>query len=180
MNKHVDAILLLGLALDEHDEPAQELIARADAAVKACAWHEDAPIVVCGGCTPGRHLTEAEVMARLLAQRGVDEARILQENQSQNTAENMRYAARVLGGAKGRRVLVVTSDYHVRRAKLTARRMGFKADGYGAPLTHDKAWKARRSKEFAYTVDLIMGWQDEGKSRPAWTEKLFALVFGRK
>ena len=26
--------------------------------------------------------------------------------------------------------------------------------------------------------DLLMGWQDEGKGRPAWTYRLFARVFG--
>ena len=39
-------------------------------------------------------------------------------------------------------------------------------------------YACKRSKEFGYTVDLLMGWQDEGRSRPAWTRTLFDRVFG--
>ena len=83
-------------------------------------------------------------------------------------------------GARGKRVMVVTSDYHLRRSVMTARRVGFRAKGVAAAIEHDVIWKAKRNKEFAYTFDLIMGWQDEGRSRPAWTYRLFDTVFVRK
>ena len=77
-------------------------------------------------------------------------------------------------------MLVVTSDYHVRRSVLTAMRAGFKAKGYAAALEHDSEWQEKKSKELAYTVDMLLGWQDEGKSRPQWTYTLFDFVFGKK
>lgn len=175
-----DAILLLGVELDADDRPTDELLARADAAARACAAHPEAAVVVCGGVLPGHVRAEADVMAELLVRRGVADARIMRERQSQNTAENMRFAARLLGGARGRRVLVVTSDYHLRRAVMTARRAGFRARGTAAALPHDAAWRTLRRKELCYTLDLLMGWQDEGRSRPAWTQRAFDLVFGRR
>ena len=30
----------------------------------------------------------------------------------------------------------------------------------------------------AMLADLLLGWQDEGRARPAWTYSLFARVFG--
>lgn len=173
----IDAILLPGVELGDGDAPTDELLARADAAAAACASHPGAPVVVCGGVLPGHARAEADVLAELLALRGVADARIIREDRSQNTAENMRFAARLLGGARGRRVLVVTSDYHVRRAVMTARRAGFAARGVAAPLCHDAAWQTLRRKELCYTLDLLMGWQDEGRSRPAWTQKVFDRVF---
>jgi len=119
-------------------------------------------------------------MARLLREEGVPDSAMILEDKSQVTMENLRFAAEKLGGAKGKRVLVVTSDYHVRRSVLTAMRAGFRARGRAAVLEHDEAWKEKKRKELAYTVDLLFGWQDEGKSRPQWTYKLFDWVFGKK
>ena len=44
----------------------------------------------------------------------------------------------------------------------------------------DESWQEKKSKELAYTVDMLLGWQDEGKSRPQWTYKPFDFVFGKK
>lgn len=178
--KKYDAILLLGYGLDENDQATQELRLRVKAATKAYREGYSDVIVACGGTTEGHHISEAEVMQALLLEEGVPKDKILLENKSTITIENMRFAAQVLGGAKGRRVLVVTSDYHVRRSVLTAMRAGFKAKGYAAELPHDSEWQTKKSKELAYTVDMLLGWQDEGKSRPQWTYTLFEKVFGEK
>ena len=178
--KKYDAILLLGYGLDENDQATQELRLRVKAAARAYRDGYSQIIVACGGTTEGHHISEAEVMEKLLLEEGVPKTAILLENKSQITIENMRFAAQVLGGAKGRRVLVVTSDYHVRRSVLTAMRAGFRAKGYAAALEHDESWQEKKSKELAYTVDMLLGWQDEGKSRPQWTYKLFDFVFGKK
>ncbi|MBQ4265931.1 MAG: YdcF family protein [Clostridia bacterium] len=180
MKKNYDAILLLGYGLDEHDQATQELRLRVLAAAKAYEEGYARVIVACGGTTEGHHISEAEVMEKLLLEAGVPKEAILLENQSQITIENMRFAADVLGGTKGRRVLVVTSDYHVRRSVLTAMRAGFRAKGYAAVLEHDESWQEKKRKELAYTVDMLLGWQDEGKSRPKWTYTLFDFVFGKK
>lgn len=178
--KAYDAILLLGYGLDERDQATQELCLRVQAAARA--YHEGPArvIVACGGTTPGHRVSEAEVMARLLCASGVPDTAIILEDKSQITIENMRFAAEKLGGARGKRVLVVTSDYHLRRAVLTAMRAGFRARGYAAVMEHDEAWKEKKGKELAYTVDMLVGWQDEGKSRPQWTYRLFDFVFGKK
>lgn len=174
-----DAILLLGVELDQDDRPTEELIARTDAAAKAYAQGLSKKIVACGGKTPGHAICEADVMAHLLKARGVPDSAVIRENQSQDTMENLRFAARLLGGARGKCVLVVTSDYHLCRSVMTARRVGFKAKGLAAALEHDGVWKSKRNKELAYMLDLVMGWQDEGKSRPQWTYRLFDFVFGK-
>jgi len=180
MKRTFDAILLLGVGLGENDRPTEEMRARVKAAAKAYREGRAPVIVACGGVTQGHAISEADVMTGMLALEGVEGDAVLKENCSQTTSENMLFAADVLGGAKGKRVLVVTSDYHVFRSVLTAMRAGFKACGYAAALEHDAAWKECRKKEFAYTVDMLLGWQDEGKSRPQWTYKLFDFVFGKK
>lgn len=179
MSRAFDAIVLLGVELGAQDQPTQELHARVQAAAQAYAWGAADVIVASGGRLPGHQVAEATVMARLLGEAGVPDAAVVPEDQSQNTMENMRFSAQKLGGARGRRVLVVTSDYHLRRAVLTARRAGFRAKGCAAALEHDGLWRKKRNQELAYTVDLLMGWQDEGKSRPQWTYAMFDAVFGK-
>jgi len=176
-----DAILLLGVALGENDQPTDELRARVREAAKVYKTFapESVKLIPCGGITPGHTRSEADVMTELLLDEGVPQADIVRENESQTTIENFRNAARILGKQRAR-VLVVTSDYHVRRSVLTARRAGLCAKGHAAVLVHDEAWKQKKAKELGYTVDMLMGWQDEGKTRPAWTYRLFDAVFGNK
>ena len=178
MSAGADALLLLGVALGENDEATPELRARVMTA--AALYHGVGPvrIVACGGRTGMHRAAEADVMAALLVQAGVPERDILREDGSRTTMENFMNAAALLGGAKGKRVLVVTGDYHMRRALMTARRVGFRAKGYPAALMHDGAWKRLRAKELGYTADLLLGWQDVGRSRPDWAVRLFDAVFG--
>ena len=179
MSRAFDAIVLLGVELDAQDRPTQELHERVKAAARAYAQGAASIIIASGGRLPGHQVAEATVMARLLGEAGVPDAAVVPEDQSQNTMENMRFSAQKLGGARGKRVLVVTSDYHLRRAVLTARRAGLRAKGCAAALEHDDSWRKKRNQELAYTVDLLMGWQDEGKSRPQWTYAMFDAVFGK-
>lgn len=177
--KRYDAILLLGLVLGENDQPAEELCVRVRTAAKAYREY-GVKIIACGGITPGHKISEAEVMAGLLQAEGVPAEDIVLENESKTTIENFMNAAKIVGEGRRGRFLIVTSDYHVRRSVMTARRAGLRADGYPAPIVHDEAWKLKKDKEFGYTVDLLMGWQDPGKSRPQWAYRLFDLVFGKK
>lgn len=176
MRPPYDAALVLGVELGADDAPTEELARRVTAAARAYHGGACARLVLCGGQLPGHRRTEADVMARMLAALGVPEEALILENQSKDTMENCRNAAGLLGGTG--RVLVVTSDYHLRRAVLTARRAGFDADGLAANLPDGSA--RRRLMELCYIADLLLGWQDEGRGRPAWTYCLFAKVFGEK
>ena len=183
MKRTYDAILLLGLELTKDSQPRPELIVRIEEAAKA--YHEgllgkNGVLIPCGGVLPGRARSEAEVMAAELEARGVPREKMRLEDKSQVTIENMRFAARILENPKKARVLVITSDYHLTRSVLTAWRAGLRATGRAAALAHDEEWKEKKGKEFAYTVDLVCGWQDEGKSRPKWAYTLFDWVFGKK
>ena len=121
MKDRYDAVLVLGLELNSDDSATPELEARLQTAAEV--WRrmgaDCGKIVLCGGVQPEHHTAEADVMAKWLRQAGVPENRIILERQSQDTIGNCRCAARLLGGAEGKRVLVVTSDYHLPRAVMT-------------------------------------------------------------
>lgn len=79
----------------------------------------------------------AHSMKRFLVTQGIDARRILEENAARSTFENAQYTRRILSAIYGHdgipRVVVLTSDFHSRRALATFRRAGFQADVLPAP-----------------------------------------------
>ena len=73
-----------------------------------------------------RSSTEASAMAKWLTQKGVDPARIYQEDLSTDTRENLRNA-RALMEREGlsQPIAVVSSSFHLYRASVLARQAGF-------------------------------------------------------
>ncbi|NOV25992.1 YdcF family protein [Cupriavidus necator] len=112
------------------------LIARLDQGlVQAQRWPE-AKVVVSGGQDFGLRCTEADIMADYLVARGVAADRVIREGRSTSTEENLLFSRRLLeeqGVDPGKATVVVTSDFHVRRAVGIARKAGFsEAFGVGA------------------------------------------------
>lgn len=91
-----------------------------------------AKVLVSGGLGFGDTITEAEAMKRYLVSKGIDTARIIREDRATSTMENFKYSRELLQGAVGGAaipIVVVTSDFHMLRAKLLARRAGFEPYG---------------------------------------------------
>ena len=128
--EHIDAILILGHRLEPDDRPSEDQVRRIDCAVEHWKATKAPMIMPCGGLTPGHAHTEAEVMRDLLIARGVPQDVIHLEDRSRITIENVRNALALLG--EGKRVALVTSDYHVERALEDCRRAGLNAYGVGA------------------------------------------------
>jgi uncharacterized SAM-binding protein YcdF (DUF218 family) len=74
-----------------------------------------APRILCSG------LGDCEANVSLLKRAGVPAAAILRENQSRNTRENAQLAIPLLRRLGARRVIIVTTWYHSRRAWLCFR-----------------------------------------------------------
>jgi uncharacterized SAM-binding protein YcdF (DUF218 family)/glycosyltransferase involved in cell wall biosynthesis len=65
---------------------------------------------------------EAEIMSALAVENGVPGDAIVLEKRATNTHENVLYSAEILAAHGWRRILLVSSPYHMRRALLTWRR----------------------------------------------------------
>lgn len=82
------------------------------------------PVLLSSGKPDGFDPTEAEVMREMLARDFGVEARWL-EDESRNTVENAEFTARILLPQKVRRIILVTSAFHMRRSLLAFERAGF-------------------------------------------------------
>lgn len=132
-----DVVVVLGSGLDDGQVPAV-LRSRLDRGVDVLRQSAEAgrrPIVIpSGGQGADEPRAEAEAMAEYLVEQGVPEQMVHPETAATNTEENLRFAQDVQArvGVDGT-VLVVTSNYHVLRAALLARRIGSGAQVLGAP-----------------------------------------------
>ena len=172
-----DAIIILGHRLEPGCKPSEDLIRRIDAAVQH--WKEtDAPIIMpCGGITPGHDKTEAEVMREMLIERGVPQEIIHLEDRSRITIENVRNAVALLG--EGKRVALVTSDYHVERALDDCRRAGLDAYGVGA-VTPEGEYRDQMYAQEARIAAEMQKARESGLTDQDITNHIVARMMGAK
>ena len=90
-------------------------------------------LIVSGGKGDDERVPEASAMASYLMARGVPAMRVLLEDQSHSTEENLVFSKAIMDEIRpGARATIVTSDFHAFRAALLARRLGIRAQVTGA------------------------------------------------
>ena len=90
-------------------------------------------LVLSGGKGDDERRSEASAMAGWLVERGFPADRLLLEDQSRTTEENLVFSKAIIDDLRpGARVTVVTSDFHAFRAALLARRLGIRGQVTGA------------------------------------------------
>ena len=141
-----DAIIVLGAQVKPDGNPSVQLSWRLDAAAEAYQ-KKNVPVVVCGAQGIDEPMTEAEAMKQYLTTKGIPGNDILTDPKSFNTRQNLVNAGALLGEKQGiRRVLIVTSDYHVPRSLALAADLGFEASGLGSPCKPEY-WLKNHARE---------------------------------
>ena len=141
-----DAIIVLGAQVKADGTLSVQLTWRMDAAIEAYG-KKNVPVVVCGAQGSDEPCPEAEAMREYLIGKGIPEELILTDPDSFNTNENLENAKRLLDGFPGvKRVLIVTSDYHVPRSLAIAQDLGFEAEGLGAKCLPER-WLKNHARE---------------------------------
>ena len=113
------------------------------------AGGHDPVLIVSGGKGSDEQVSEAEAMAGYLTERGVPADRIQLEDQSESTEENLAYSKAMMDQLRPEaRCVIVTSNYHVFRAAMIARRAGVRGQVTGA-RTAGYYWPGATLREFA-------------------------------
>lgn len=133
-----DFLIILGCGLKDDGTPTPLLRGRIDAALafderQRNETGKEAFFVVSGGKGNDEVQSEAEAMKNYLTEKGIDEKRIIIEDQSADTEENMRYSRdKIMAVNPEGKIAFFTSNYHVFRSGLKARRVKMRAQGVGA------------------------------------------------
>jgi uncharacterized SAM-binding protein YcdF (DUF218 family) len=105
-------------------------------------------IVTSGGQGPNEDLPESHAMAAYLIERGIPEDRILREDKSTSTWENLTFSHDLMARLDPQyRCLIVTNNFHAFRAALTARRAKVNGQVIGSP-TAAYYWPTATIREF--------------------------------
>lgn len=126
-----DYLIVLGAAV-YGDEPSPSLEHRLLGALEYLQQYPDSTAIVSGGKGPGENVTEAQCMFDWLTARGISPERIIMEDEATSTKENLLFSfeiIRELGGEPEGNVAVLSSPYHLFRAKQMAKLLGVEAAG---------------------------------------------------
>ncbi len=161
--KNKDYIIVLGCGIRKDGTPTPLLAGRLD---RAYRFYQEqirqtgkAPLfITSGGQGPDEVISESESMKNYLMDKGVPAEHILQEQRSATTYENMLYSKQVIMDAaaddrtadpgEAGKILFATTNYHVFRSGLLARRVKMRAIGIGAK-TKWYFWPNASVREFA-------------------------------
>lgn len=120
--QNLDYMIVLGAQVHE-DGPSVVLKYRLDAAIDYLNANPDTICIVSGGQGANEPFPEAKGMADYLTEHGIDEERILLEDKSTNTVENIKYSKALIKQSYDS-VGIVTNNFHVYRAVQIAKVQG--------------------------------------------------------
>jgi len=131
-----DYLIVLGAAVYK-DQPSLTLVRRLEGTLQYLNEHPKTIAIVSGGMGKGEQITEAQAMHDWLIAHGVAPERIIMEPKATSTMENLKYSFDIIrqrGDEPQGHVAIVSSAYHLCRAKLMARSLGVTdAVGVAAP-----------------------------------------------
>jgi uncharacterized SAM-binding protein YcdF (DUF218 family) len=126
-NENADYAIVLGAGVDG-TEPSRSLKARLNAALTYAENNPDTIFILSGGKGSGEEITEAQCMKNYLTDNGIDENRLILEENATNTYQNIKNSGDIILSIDpdfDGTICVITEIYHVTRAKLCAEDMGF-------------------------------------------------------
>lgn len=124
----LDYIVVLGARVNRGGVPSKPLYWRIDAAEEYLRENPNTKAILSGGQGADEPISEAQCMFDTLTARGIDESRLIMENSSTNTNENIRYSLALM--EEGATFGVVTNNFHVFRAVRIAEKVsGQKVSG---------------------------------------------------
>lgn len=136
--QNADVAIVLGCKVNG-TRPSIMLQQRLDAAYAYWTEHPDCLLVVSGGKGSNEDISEAACMYQYLTEKGVPADRILQEDRSTSTRENLRFSKELLvkQGCMPKEIALVTNEFHQLRASMIAKNCGWTVSSIPA---HTQPW----------------------------------------
>jgi len=152
-----DYVIVLGARL-YGEIPSPALHERLLVASRYLEENKSVKVIVSGGKGDDEDISEALAMKIHLMDSGIDEDRIIMEDKSTSTFENLKFSKEIIEkmDGKGRYTLVIVSSRnHLFRAKLIARRLDISAYGLEAAIPPSSLIYSYIREYFAFVKTLI-------------------------
>ncbi len=155
-----DFLLILGCRV-RGDRAEETLVMRAERAAEYLKENPDTVAIACGGIVhEDQSISEAQAIEEILASRGIEKERIIREDKSATTVENFKNAKRIIekgGEINNFRVALLSSDFHLMRAKLIAKKVGLDCETVSAPSPKREKAKNYIREFFAMIIFIVGG-----------------------
>ena len=125
----LDYVITLGAAV-RNGKPTSPLMFRIEKTEEYLAENPSAKAVVSGGKGPAESMSEAECIREYLLEYGIDDSRILLEDRSEDTQENICFSFQLI--PEGSSVGIISNSYHLYRACRIAEENGYKVSAIPA------------------------------------------------
>lgn len=127
-----DVLLVLGCRL-HGDKPSPSLQYRLDKALELYKEGYGCFLLVSGGQGVDEIMSEARMMKKYLVEKGIPLKKIITEEKSTSTWENIIFSKEIMDQRGLDTAVVVTNDFHIYRSASMARKAGIPATGAAAP-----------------------------------------------
>jgi uncharacterized SAM-binding protein YcdF (DUF218 family) len=162
VTRRADYVVVLGAGLLDGGQVPRLLASRLERGravyEKLASRGADPLLIVSGGKGSDEQVSEAAAMARYLTERGFPAGRLILEDRSASTGENLLFSKAIMDQQRpGARCVIVTSGFHAFRAAIIARRLGINGQATGA-RTAGYYWPGAMLREFAavlYSYKLV-------------------------
>ncbi|WP_277584599.1 YdcF family protein [Psychrobacillus antarcticus] len=148
--------IVLGAKVKKGNIPSLSLQYRLDTALAYAQKYPHVKFVLSGGQGHDEDIEEAVVMRDFLLENGIDESRLILENKSTSTYENLLLSQELLPSDIDS-VTLITSDYHLQRAKILASKLGWESDVVAAKTPKVVEFKVRTRERAALLKAYILG-----------------------
>lgn len=120
-----DYLIVLGAGVNG-STPSLSMVNRLTAAKAYLEKYPASIAILSGGQGPGENMTEAQAMYDWLTGQGIDGDRLILEERSSSTEENLSFSFEIIDslGNSTASAAVCSSEYHLCRAKFLAAQMG--------------------------------------------------------
>lgn len=125
----LDVLIVLGAQV-KGEAPSLALTKRLEAAESYLKDNPQTTAVLSGGMGDGEDITEAECMYRYLTARGIEPERLILEDRSTSTRENLAFSAEKIaerfgGDGRSQSTGILSNNFHIYRARLLAQKCGY-------------------------------------------------------
>lgn len=128
----LDYVIVLGAQV-RGTKPSRALRKRLDRAIAYAEANPETVFILSGGQGPDEGVSEAACMYEYMTDKGLAAVRLVMEDQSTSTRENLQYSAKLLDREQDT-VGILSNNFHIYRALLLARDEGYqKVCGIPAP-----------------------------------------------
>lgn len=129
--ENLDYVIVLGAHV-KGETPSKALLKRLESALDYGKKNPETKLILSGGQGYGEDITEALCMKRYLTENGISADRLILEEKSTDTKENLKFSDEMTGCGK-KRTGILSNDFHVYRAVRLAKKLGYsQAEGVAA------------------------------------------------